>query len=78
MKYYAKLWNCGKSTRRADTGRNQVIVYSFASQTARNTACAEYRAPNHCPSAELEPILASDEDVRREKRDCGIQDWENE
>lgn len=46
------------------------------SKSARDAACAEYRAPNHCPTATLEAVAASDEDVRREKRsECGITEW---
>ena len=76
MKHYARLWNCGYKTTRANTGHNQVIVYSFDSKSARDAACAEYRAPNHCPTATLEAVAASDEDVRREKRsECGIPEW---
>ena len=76
MKHYAKLWDCGYKTTRANTGHNQVIVYSFDSKSARDAACAEYRAPNHCPTATLEAVAASDEDVRREKRSkCGITEW---
>ena len=77
MKYYAKLWNCGFGTTRANTGRSQVIVYSFDSKSERDAACAEYVAPNHCPTATLEAVAASDADVRREKRsESGITEWD--
>lgn len=76
MKYYAKLWNCGYRTTRAPWWRNQVIVYSFNSKPERDAACAEYRAPSHCPTATLEAVGASDADVRREKRsEGGITEW---
>ena len=68
MNYYAKLWDCGKNTVLAN-GHNRVIVYSFGSKNERDAACAEYRAPNHCPTAELEPVTKSDVDVRRALRD---------
>lgn len=77
MKYYAKLWNCGFGTINANTGKNQVVVYVFDSREERDAACAEYRAPTHCPTATLQPVNSSDEDVSRERRaDVGILEWD--
>jgi len=76
MNYYAKLWKCGYNTTWANTGQNVVTVYSFSTKSERAAAVAEYRAPNHCPTARLEAVPASDSDVRREKgSECGVSEW---
>ena len=76
--YYARLWNCGRGTRRANTGQYQFVIYAFESRAARDAACDEYRPPNHCPTAALEPVKSSDPDVRRELRsEFGVTRWED-
>ena len=75
MKHYAKEWNCGFGATRAETGRNAVVVYSFETRSERDSACAEYRAPNHCPTAAMEAVTSSDVDVRRALRENDVLEW---
>jgi hypothetical protein len=72
MKYYAKLWDCGFKTVHATTGRNWVTLYSFNTKSERDIACIKYIAPNHCPSAILEKVKASDKDICYEKRNNNV------
>ena len=72
-RYYARHWGLGRGATYADGGGDCVTVYAFGSAAARDAACAEYRAPNHCPTADLEPALASDPDVARAIR--GTRQW---
>ena len=72
-RYYAVHWPCGYGATSAEDGANWVAVYGFDSAAARDAACAEYRAPNHCPTARLEPALASATDVARAIR--GTRHW---
>jgi len=64
-KYYAKEWRCGRGTVWVETGWNCVIVRAYTTATGRDTAIEDYMAPNHCPTAMMESVRASDNDVRR-------------
>ena len=72
-RYYALHWPCGYGTRHANDGAAWVFVYGFGSAAERDAACAGYLAPAHCPTARLEPALASDPNVARAIR--GTRGW---
>lgn len=63
-RYYALHWKCGRGATSANTGGDFVTVYGFDSKTERDAACENFRAPNHRPQAALEPIPASNRNVR--------------
>lgn len=77
--YYALHWAMGYGTKYADGGGDRVTVYGFDSAAARDAACADYRAPNHCPTACLEPALASDPSVARAVRGLtsDVREWDD-
>lgn len=75
-RYYALHWPCGYGTRHAHDGADWVFVYGFDSRAARDAACLEYRAPDHCPTADLEPALASDPNVSRAIRGTVLWGWQ--
>lgn len=62
-RYYALHWFAGRGTCYADDGSDCVDVYGFDSAAERDAACGEYLAPNHRPTACLEPAPASDANV---------------
>lgn len=67
-RYYALHWACGYGATHANTGADFVWVYGFDSKAERDAACDDFRAPNNCPQARLEPVPASDVNVRKALR----------
>lgn len=65
VRYYALHWSCGYGATHANTGEDFVTVYGFDSKAERDDTCENFRAPNHCPTARLEPVPSSDVNVRK-------------
>lgn len=63
--YYSKTWYAGYNVRRAETGQNAVEIHAYSTKLERDNAVDKYLAPNHCPTATMEAVKASDPDVRR-------------
>lgn len=61
---YALHWVCGYGARHANSGRDFVSVMRFDTSAERDESVNNFRAPNHCPTARIEPVLASDRNVR--------------
>ena len=56
MRYtYVKNWTNGLAVD-ANTGKDWCSIYRFPSKTEAIDYCANYRAPNHCPSAFAEIV----------------------
>ncbi len=66
LKFYAFHWSCGRGTCYALNGNPAGNVHRFDTMGERDAACANYRAPNHCPTAALVAIPANSPEVRHE------------
>jgi len=61
---YALHWVCGYGTTYANSGNDAVSVLRFDSVADRDFCVREFGAPNHCPTATIEPVPATDKNVR--------------
>jgi len=77
-KFYAKLWSAGHNTTYAASGRNVVTIRSYETKKDRDNDVRNYTAPNHTPSATIEPTTANDPDVRRALKNGDILTWDDD
>jgi len=76
IKFYAKLWPLGHNTTYAASGRNAVTIRGYETKKDRDNDVRNYTAPNHTPTATLEPTTANDPDVRRASKNGDILTWD--
>lgn len=70
--YYAQKYPHGRNVRSAHTGEEIVEIYGYPTIEERHEAVLSYRAPNHCPQADLVCVKADNPNVRRAKRHDSI------